>query len=347
MGSAIRRRDELTRGKLRGKPISKQASGYEPAGQSMTKGGKTMGKAIAEDQNNNIYTELLCENSTAALILCDSSETIIYCNQAFLNIFNFKNRKEIIGKTLSVLHASGESYGSFLKKLHHALQVRKPLIFEWELSKNNESSFHCEISVKTVEGDKKSIACLVLTIKDISLWKRREQELAYKATHDPVTNLPNRELLHDRLALAIVHAQRDRERLAVLFIDIDSFKDIKYRFGYSAGDLVLKEAGERLKTCLRKGDTIGRFGDDEYVVLLPGIIRKESAALVTDKILHMFSSPYSIDGYEFSVTCSIGIAIFPEDGETYEELVKNADIAMYFVKKTGRNSFQFYSAVTA
>jgi len=312
----------------------------------MTNGGKTMGKAIAEDQSNNFYTELLCENSTAALILCDSSETIIHCNQAFLNIFNFKKRKDVIGKTLSVLHASGENYGSFLKKLHHAVPVRKPLSFEWELSKKDKSSFHCEINVKTVEGDKKSIAYLVLTIKDISLWKKHEQELAHKATHDPVTDLPNRELFHDRLAMAIVHAQRDRERLAVLFIDIDSFKDINYRFGYSTGDLVLKETGERLKKCLRKGDTIGRFGDDEYVILLPGIIRKESAAFVTDKILHAFSSPYSINGSEFSITCSVGIAIFPEDGDTREELLKNADIAMYFVKKAGRHNFQFYSAVT-
>ncbi|MCX5816287.1 MAG: sensor domain-containing diguanylate cyclase [Proteobacteria bacterium] len=305
-----------------------------------------MARAIAEDQNNNFYTELLCENSTAALILCDSSETIIYCNQAFLNIFNFKKRKDVIGKTLSIIHTSGESYRSFLKKLHHAVQVRKPLIFEWELSKKDKSSFHCEINVKTVEDDKKSIAYSVLTIKDILRWKKHETELAHKTTHDLLTGFPNRILFSDRLALALIHAQRNRERLAVLFFDLDAFKDVNYKFGYNVGDLLLKETGKILTKYLRKGDTIGRFGDDEYVILLPGIIRKENAAQVAEKLLQAFHSPLSIDGYELSITASIGISIFPEDGETCEELVKNADIAMFFVKNMGRDSFKFYSAVT-
>lgn len=305
-----------------------------------------MPQTINDDKTNNLYKELLCENSTSALILCDNKETIIYCNQTFLDMFGFINIDGVLGKTLSILHATGESYRSFLKKLRHASKVRKPLKFDWELIKNDRSSIQCEIDVKILDKDKITMDFFVLTITDVAHWKKLEMEISYKTTHDLLTGFPNRILFNDRLSLALIHAHRNRERLAVMFFDLDSFKKVNYKYGYSVGDQLLKETGIILKKCLRKGDTIGRFGDDEFVILLPGVIKKENVALVAEKILQPFRHPIYINGHELSNTASIGISMFPEDGETHDELIKKADIAMYFVKKTGRNGFQFYSSVT-
>jgi len=305
-----------------------------------------MTKPAIEAQANKTYMELLAEHTTESLILLGSSDEIIECNQVFLDMFGFKSRNQAIGQSLSIIHSSEENYESFLKKVRHAVHVSKPLTVELDFSRQTGSSIPCEVNLEAIRDNDGIVTCCIVTIKDITRWKRREQELAHIATHDPLTDFPNRMLFCDRLALGLVHAQRNRERLAVLFIDIDSFKDINYRFGYSVGDLLLKETGKRLMKCLRKGDSVGRFGDDEYVVLLPGVIRKENVTLVTDKILKMLGFPYVLDGYEFSISVSIGISIFPEDGDTHEDLVKNADIAMFYANKMGRNRFQFYSAVT-
>ncbi len=308
--------------------------------------GEHMSQIINEDKINYFYKDLLCENSTSALILCDKTETIIYCNQTFLDMFSFISIDDVLGKTLSILHASGDSYRSFLKKLHHASKVRKPLKFEWELIKNGRSPVQCEIDVKTLEKDKNVAGFFVLTINNVTHWKKLETEISYKTTHDLLTGFPNRVLFNDRLSLALIQAHRNKERLAVMFFDLDSFKKVNYKYGYSIGDQLLKETGTIIKRCLRKGDSIGRFGGDEYLILLPGVIKKENVALVAEKILQPFRHPIHINGHELLITASIGISMFPEDGETHDELIKKADIAMYFVKKMGRNGFQFYSTIT-
>lgn len=304
-----------------------------------------MKKNTAKKQTDNTLMELLAEHSPESLVLLGSSDEIVECNQTFLNMFGFKNRNQAINRSLSIIHPTDENYRSFLKEVYHARHTGTPLKIELNLSGQTGSAIPCEVSLETIADESEPAAYCIVTIKDITQWERYKQELMHKATHDPLTDFPNRLLLYDRLSLAIIHAQRNRERLAVLFVDIDSFKDINYQFGYSVGDLLIKEAGKRLVRCLRKGDTVGRFGDDEYVILLPGVIRKENVSLVAEKILKMFDAPYNLGGNEISISVSIGISIFPEDGDTHEDLVKNADIAMYYVKKSRRGKFQFYSAM--
>jgi diguanylate cyclase (GGDEF)-like protein/PAS domain S-box-containing protein len=305
-----------------------------------------MKKCETDEKNNNLYIKMLCENTSEALILLEGTETIISCNQTFLKIFNFKNRKDIIGKSISIIHTSDESFKSFLKKLHDLTRSGKSLKIEWELSRKSGSSIPCEVNVSIIKDSTGPATFFVLTIRDISQWKKYERELALKATHDPLTGFPSRVLFTDRLALAIVHAQRNKEKLAVLFFDLDNFKDVNYKYGYNVGDMLLLETASMLKKHLRKGDTVGRFGNDEYVILLPGISRKEGAAFVAEKLRQSFSAPITIDGNKLSITASIGVSLFPEDGDTHEELVKIADIAMFSVKKMGGNNFQFYSAAT-
>ncbi|HEX6177039.1 MAG TPA: EAL domain-containing protein, partial [Thermoanaerobaculia bacterium] len=175
---------------------------------------------------------------------------------------------------------------------------------------------------------------------DVTDRKRAEEELAYRAYNDALTALPNRNLLDDRLSLALPQAQRHRKMLAVLYVDIDHFKIINDTLGHATGDKLLTDLAARLKKITRAGDTIARVGGDEFVVLLPEVGSSAEAQRVAEKILETTSKPFELGGKDFYVTASIGIALSPADGETAEELIKNADSAMYRAKETGRAGYQ-------
>ena len=174
--------------------------------------------------------------------------------------------------------------------------------------------------------------------------KEAESHLTFFANHDTLTGLPNRAMFNQRLTKALARAQRLAAMAAVLFIDLDRFKVINDTLGHDAGDQLLKQLAERLRECLREGDTIGRQGGDEFVVLIEDVADPTQVAGVAQKILDTVAHPYLIGGQEFHVTASIGISIYPEDGHDQQALLKNADIAMYRAKEQGKNNHQFYSA---
>ena len=169
------------------------------------------------------------------------------------------------------------------------------------------------------------------------------QEIKQLAFHDPLTTLPNRKLLIDHLTLAIYQARRDRSRLAVYFIDLDRFKVINDSLGHAAGDKVLQAVSSRVKNALREADTVARMGGDEFVVLTPAIHGVEDAVHVAQKVRDAIRDPIQIEGQELFVSCSMGVAIFPEDGDQAETLVKNADTAMYRAKSQGNDLLQLYT----
>lgn len=170
----------------------------------------------------------------------------------------------------------------------------------------------------------------------------REEELYYQARYDALTGLPNRLYFKDELAQSLGMAARAHMRVAVLFIDLDHFKDINDTSGHSAGDLLLRETAARLKACVRDSDFIARLGGDEFTVLLPGISAPESAGLLADKVLQALSKPYIVEGDERFLSASIGIAIYPQDGDSADALLKNADTAMYRAKSGGRNRSVYF-----
>ncbi|MEN9805729.1 MAG: hypothetical protein RL756_237 [Pseudomonadota bacterium] len=181
------------------------------------------------------------------------------------------------------------------------------------------------------------------TARDVSARKEAEETISFQAYHDLLTHLPNRVLLKDRLSLAIAQAARNGRMLAVLFLDLDRFKVVNDTLGHSVGDRLLQAVAGRLSSSLRAGDTLARFGGDEFTLLLPDIRRREDAGLIADKILEQLKRSFTIDGHELFVGASIGIAIYPESGATEEALVQSADIAMYHVKARGKNGYQFFS----
>ncbi|OLD63378.1 MAG: hypothetical protein AUI47_09320 [Acidobacteria bacterium 13_1_40CM_2_68_5] len=169
----------------------------------------------------------------------------------------------------------------------------------------------------------------------------------YLAHHDTLTDLPNRTLLHDRLCLALEHARRNRLTLAVLFIDLDHFKEINDGLGHGTGDQLLQAVGARLSGSVRASDTVARVGGDEFTILLPEIKRTQDLATVSAKILNSFRSPFLIGRREITMTASIGASLYPNDGEDADTLLKSADSAMYRAKEHGRNNFELHSSVVA
>ena len=180
---------------------------------------------------------------------------------------------------------------------------------------------------------------------EIARHKRTEETIKQFAYYDSLTSLPNRRLFNDRLNMAIAHAERNEHKLAMILLDLDQFKDVNDALGHSVGDELLQVVGERLANLLRKSDTVARMGGDEFMLMLPAIARQEDAAMVAMKILEAFREPFVFDEYELRITTSIGIAIYPNDGDDAGALVKNADIAMYCAKDQGRNNYQCYTPV--
>lgn len=174
---------------------------------------------------------------------------------------------------------------------------------------------------------------------------RAEEQIKYLAYHDPLTGLPNRTLLHDRLAVALAQARRKKRMLAVLFVDLDRFKLVNDTVGHAMGDHLLRKFAERLSRVVREGDSLARVGGDEFTVLLPEISAHEDADFVARRVLEASRKPLALAGHEFSVTASIGIAMFPGHGEDATALLRNADAAMYRAKEEGGNTFKVFEPV--
>ncbi len=178
--------------------------------------------------------------------------------------------------------------------------------------------------------------------RDITERKRAEEVISYQAYHDILTDLPNRVLFKDRLGLAVIQARRKQTELAVMFIDLDRFKLVNDTLGHVKGDELLQQVAGRLKTCLRRGDTLARQGGDEFTIVLPELRDREDAREVADKFLACLQQPFDLDGHEVHISASIGIAVYPGDGDSIDELLRHADIAMYQVKALGKNGHSFY-----
>ena len=179
--------------------------------------------------------------------------------------------------------------------------------------------------------------------RDISERRKAQRSLDFRAHHDWLTHLPNRVLLNDRLDLAVAQARSGGRRLAVMFLDLDRFKLVNDQYGHTVGDRLLQAVAKRLQSCLGQGDTISRFGGDEFALLLPDIGARRDAQVVVRKIAKRIRDPFIVDGYEFTASASIGVAMYPEAGGTAEALVQSADIAMYRVKNRGGNGYRFFA----
>jgi len=288
---------------------------------------------------------------------------------------------EMLGKSSKMMFESAEEYEASIGKLYEHLAAGEAYISERKLRRKDGSLFWCKLVAKAIdpmrpeEGTigiyeditaeraarealeasradlKRAVAERTLELQvanerlqaEIADRRQAETRAQHLADHDPLTALPNRRLLEDRLTQALAASQRNRKQTAVVFVDLDRFKSINDTLGHAAGDLVLKEVAERLMKQLRVVDTVCRMGGDEFVVILPEIKRASDAANVAAKVLETMAQPFVAEGRELHITTSIGISVFPDDGRDAESLIRNADAAMYHAKGTGRANYQFFT----
>ena len=203
---------------------------------------------------------------------------------------------------------------------------------------------HIESEGNAVVDESGKVTKVILVSRDVTRRKLAEEQIQHLTNYDILTDLPNRRLFTDRLQLALAAAKREKTRLAVLFLDLDMFKQINDTLGHDVGDLVLKNTARRLQECLRESDSAARTGGDEFVVILPGLQTAQDATVVAEKICRALDQPFQLAGHSLHVTSSVGIAVYPEHGNSDKELLKNADDAMYCAKASGRNSVKLFQA---
>ncbi|MBX9633612.1 MAG: EAL domain-containing protein, partial [Magnetospirillum sp.] len=250
--------------------------------------------------------------------------------------------EEVRGKNPNILK-SGRHDEAFYKRMWESLDARGVWQGEvWNRRKNGDQ-YPEWLTINVIRDDEGNVSQYAAVFTDITERKKTEERIKNLAYFDVLTGLPNRRLFTDRLQVAMANAHRHGSALAIMFLDLDLFKRINDTLGHGIGDQVLVETANRLGLCIREGDTVARLGGDEFVILLPELDHLEDAAKLAERVIAHVKQPFAIDDHELYVTTSVGIAVYPDDGLTFEALIKNADTAMYRAKDLGRNNYQLYT----
>ncbi|MDA3904229.1 MAG: EAL domain-containing protein [Desulfuromusa sp.] len=294
-----------------------------------------------EQEKELILSAKVFESTTEGIIITDREGTIKAINPAFCRITGYPDN-EILGENPRILKSDRHDqayYQQMWQSLEKSGQWQGEI---WNKRKNGET-YPEWLTISSIRDDRNEITHYVGVFSDISAINDVIQKLDHQAHHHPLTELPNRQLLHARLNHSIQQAIRGRNQGAVLFIDLDNFKHVNDSLGHAAGDEVLREVAERLKEHSRKVDTVAHIGGDEFVVVMDQVRSIHDVTIRAEQLLKRLKQPFSVGDYEFYLSGSIGITVFPDDGDSVDLLLKNADTAMYKAKENCKNCFQIYS----
>ncbi|MBI5329516.1 MAG: EAL domain-containing protein [Betaproteobacteria bacterium] len=285
---------------------------------------------------------MVFETSPAGVLITDARTRIVRANPAFCAISGY-SEAEVLGQTPAILR-SGRQSPEFYQAMWAALLEQG--LWQGELlnRRKNGELYPEWLSIRSVHDPSGQLSHYIGVFTDLSELRDAQEKIERMAYHDALTGLPNRALLRDRAEQAIAEAARHGGKTAVMFIDLDNFKAVNDSLGHAVGDRLLCEVTERLRGCLRASDTLARYGGDEFVLIphdLDGLDALEGAA---EKILDCFYAPFQMESQSLSMTCSIGIAVYPDDGSTYDGLMQRADTAMYQAKEAGRNAWRFFES---
>ncbi len=286
------------------------------------------------------------DSTTEGIMITDAQVRIIAVNKAFSKITGY-SEDEVIGKTPNYI-SSGEHNCEFYQKLWNDLKNKG----HWQgelINRHHDGHLYTEWKIiSVVKNADGRVTNYVATFSDITDLKISQEEMKRMAQHDQLTGLPNRTLLSEELEQAISRARRSQKtsqetRVAIMFLDLDNFKQINDTLGHSFGDKVLKEVAQKFKACIREEDILSRQGGDEFLVILEKLKDAKEAAIVAQKLINSLQQPFLISGHEFYIGVSIGISIFPDDGQEPEVLIKNADTAMYQSKNNRKNQYSYFT----
>lgn len=286
------------------------------------------------------------EHSTAAILVTDPAGYIVQVNKAFSRVSGY-SAGQVLDQLPGMLTADRQQ-ATHMQYILGQLNQRGSWEGEVWLKRKGGENFPAWVGITAVHDEEGDLVSYVCFFSDISERKASEQRIHRLAYYDALTHLPNRTLFQDRLHSALQHAERHDEWVVLMFLDLDRFKPINDSLGHAAGDRMLKDVAVRLSACVDGDDTVARMGGDEFTLLLQPRASREGALNraihVAEQILASLARPFVLEGREFFVTASIGIALAPQDGDELSQLMKNADTAMYHAKERGKNNFQFYQA---
>lgn len=297
-------------------------------------------RARAEERRRLAAT--VFENTAEGIMITDAEARIVDVNQAFLDITGYR-RQEVVGQTPGALMHSGRQDARFYAQLWD--QIKRTGRWRGEIwnRRRDQSHFAAWESINRIADSSGRVTHYVAVISDITQIKRSEEELTHLAHHDPLTGLPNRLLLDTTLGQSLRRARRHQSKVAVVFADIDRFKNINDSLGHTIGDQLLVSVAERLRLAIRNDDVVARLSGDEFVILLHEVRDKEATAAVVEKLMGLFAQPLMLDGHEIRASTSMGVSLYPDDGTDGSTLLRNADAAMYRAKESERGTYAFYS----
>lgn len=299
---------------------------------------KELQEALARSEER--YRTIL-EEIQDAYFEVDLAGNIVFANDSVCHHLGY-SREELLGMNYRTFIAD-EDVDTVYQTFNRVYRTGEPSRgFGYRIVRKDGSIGFVEISVSLLKDANGDVVGFRGTGRDVTERKQLEQKLADIATHDSLTGLPNRILLNDRIAVGLAQAERSGSKLAVMMLDLDRFKDVNDTLGHSVGDELLKAVAQRLLKLVRKTDTVARLGGDEFVLVLPQVFQLEDAIKIAQKILKAVRKPFVLNGCELRITTSIGIAVYPEDGKDVDALLKNADIAMYWAKEQGRDTYEIY-----
>lgn len=297
---------------------------------------KAAERALQESEER--YRDLVELSPDAIAVLTDGR--IMFVNSAALRLLGANSSEELLGRpAMDFVHPDSREI-----ILERAQSTRQPgaavRLADHRLVALDGTSIDVEIAAMPFTHQGKT--ALQIVIRDVTKRKRAEEQIRKLAYLDALTGLPNRIVFNDRLAMALHQSHRMKDKVGLIFIDLDRFKVINDSLGHSFGDRLLHAAADRIRSCIREGDTLSRFGGDEFTLLLPGLQDAADAVAVAEKVLEQLRCPFRLEGREVFITASMGISLYPDDGSDLESLVKNSDRAMYRAKGRGRNNFVLF-----
>jgi diguanylate cyclase (GGDEF)-like protein/PAS domain S-box-containing protein len=296
-------------------------------------------RAARELDDTNRFAAEIIENAGEGIVVYDRDLRYLLWNR-FMEEMTGMEAADVLGRTATDLfpHLVEQQVDDLLQRAFAGESVASPDV-HYFVPATGRRGWVSSVYRPHHDGEGKIVGVIGL-IRDVTQRKEAEQQIEYQAYHDALTGLANRRLFQEHLSLALALAQRRNAAVAVLFLDLDHFKTINDSLGHTVGDELLREVARRLKATVREGDTVARVGGDEFTIVLQELPRGDAAAIVAQKVLRTLAEPMEISGHRLYITTSIGITLFPEDGEDAETLLKNADTAMYRAKADGRNTYQ-------